>query len=469
MIQKKVLMLLYLIFSVVLIVGLVPAVSANLEIKKQAVVDVVVPETKQPAVYNLEITNLGGDDNFQIYSLVGISIYPNDTFSLASGQIKNIEVKLYPEEAVLKNPGTFNFVYKIKGERTGITEDVMLIRIVNLKDALDINSYNIELDAGTARVYVRNKVSLAFPEIKARFHSAFFDFNKNFSLLAGEEKEFDVTLDKEQIKNLFAGGYIITNDIETYGANAKIENSFRYAEKEFIKTDEIKKGFLIYAQNIVNKINEGNLPSIAQVIINKNIISRLFTTFNIEPDKVNRKGFAVTYVFQKEIKPGETFTVKATTSWLYLLIILIAVIIIILLVKTYSSTFIILRKRATYIRTKGGEFALKISLDVKARNYAEKISVVDKVPALVKVHERFGAVPPSKIDEKNRRLEWSIDSLQPGEERVFSYIVYSKIAPIGKFELPQATAVYERDGKIHEVESNKVFFLTEPRRGEAAY
>jgi len=466
MIQKRVLMLLCLIFSLSLIAGLV---SAQLQIKKQAVVDAVVPETKQPAVYNLEITNLGEDDNFQIYSLVGIGIYPNDTFSLGAGQTKDIEVKLYPEEAVLKNPGTFNFVYKIKGERTGITEDVMLIRIINLKDALDINSYNIELDAGTSKVYVRNKVSLAFPEIKARFHSAFFDFNKNFSLNANEEKEFDVTLDKEQIKNLFAGEYIITSDIETYGAKARIENSFRYAEKEFVKTDEIKKGFLIYSQNIVNKINEGNLPSIAQIIIKKNIISRLFTTFNIEPNRVERKGFAVTYIFQKEIKPGETFTVRATTSWLYPLIIIIAVIIIILLVKTYSSTFIILRKRTTYVRTKGGEFALKVSLDVKARNYAEKINVVDKIPSLVKVHERFGAIPPTKIDEKNRRLEWSIDSLQPGEQRVFSYIVYSKIAPIGKFELPQATAVYERDGKIHEVESNKVFFLTEPRRGEAAY
>jgi hypothetical protein len=61
-------------------------------------------------------------------------------------------------------------------------------------------------------------------------------------------------------------------------------------------------------------------------------------------------------------------------------------------------------------------------------------------------------------------LEWDIDSLQPEEERIFSYIIYSKVAPIGKFELPTATAIFEKDGKIHEAESNRVFFLTEPRR-----
>jgi len=458
MVQKRVLLLLILL-------TLLPIVSATLEIKKQAVIDAVVPETNQPAVYNLEITNLGEDDTFQIYSLVGVNLYPNETFTINKGGTKELEVKLYPEKAVLKNPGTFNFVYKIKGEKSGIQEDVMLIRIINLKDALEINSYNIELESDKTKVYVRNLVSLSFPEINARFYSAFFDFSRNFSLNAYDKKEFEVTLDKEKIKDLFAGGYIITSDIETYNAEERIENTFRYSEKEFVKTEESKSGFLIYTKLEVKKINEGNLPSIAQARVSKNIISRLFTTFNIEPSRVERSGFAVNYVFQKEIKPGETYTVKVTTNWLYPLILLIAIIIIILLVKAYTTSFLIVKKRATFVRTKGGEFALKVSIDVKTRKCVEKINVVDRIPSLVKLHERFGAIMPDKIDEKNRRLEWNIDSLQPGEERVFSYIVYSKVAPIGKFELPLATAVFERDGKIHEVESNRVYFLTEPTRG----
>ena len=440
-------------------------VSAEIKIEKKAVVDAVVPEANQPAVYDLKITNLGENDNFQIYSLVGVSLYPNNSFTILTGETKEVEVKLYPEQAVLRNPGTFNFVYKVKGEKAGITEDVMLIRIINLKDALDINSYGIELDSDSAKVYVKNLVSMPFPEIVASFHSSFFDFSKTFSINGYETKEFDVSLDKGKIRDLLAGEYIITTDVEAYNAKARIENTFRYAEKEFVQTQESSKNYIVYTSSRVDKINQGNLPSIAQVQISKNIISRLFTTFNIEPSRVDRKGFVVNYIFQKEIKPGEIFTVKAVTSWFYPIILIAALIIIALLVKAYTSTYLILRKRTTFVKTKGGEFALKISVDAKARKFVEKITVVDKIPALMKLHEKF-IITPDRIDERNRRLEWGIDSLQPGEERVFSYIIYSKVAPIGKFELPESTAVFERDGKMHETDSNKVFFMNEPRKKE---
>jgi hypothetical protein len=142
----------------------------------------------------------------------------------------------------------------------------------------------------------------------------------------------------------------------------------------------------------------------------------------------------------------------------------VALIAVGLLIHTLTSTSVTLRKRATYVRTKGGEFALKITLIARAVKFVEKIKVVDKIPNLVKVHERFGAVEPDEIDERNRRLCWNIDALQAGEERVFSYVTYSKVAPVGRFELPTATAIYEQEGKVHEVTSNRVFFLTEPKK-----
>ena len=463
MVEKKLLSLIIPLFilSSLLCTSLV---YGKLEIKKTPIIDTVVPETKKPAVYELELTNLGEEDTFQIYSLVGIDFYPSEKITLKKGETKKINVNLYPEEAVLENPGIFNFVYKIKGEKSGIQEDVMLIKIVNLKNALEINSYNIGLEDDKAKIYVRNLVSLPFPEIYASFHSAFFDFSKNFSLQPYEKKEFEVTLNKKKIKGLHAGSYLITADIKTYNTTERIENTFRYSEKEFIKTETTKKWLLIYNKMNIKKTNEGNLPNVVQIEINKDIFSRLFTTFNMEPTKIERKGLLVNYLFQKEIKPGESYTVKVTTNFIYPLIILIAIIAIILLIRRYTKTFLILNKKAIFVKTKGGEFALKISINVKARAFVEKICVTDKIPSLMKLHQRFGVIQPDKIDEKNKRLEWNIDSLQPDEERVFSYIIYSKIAPIGKFELPQATAIFEKDGKIHEAISNKVYFLTGIRK-----
>ena len=452
------------VFAIILFVFLsLTLVSGVLEISKEPIIDVIIPETKEKAVYDFKIKNLGTEDDFFIYSLVGVNIWPNESFHIDSSEVKSVRVEMWPEQAIIDKGGTFNFVYKIKNSFGDIQEDTILIRILDLSDAIEINSYTISFESDMAVVYVKNKVSLPFPNVQARFTSDFFDFEKNFSLGRYDKKEFEIPTNKDAMKKLIAGSYILTSDVETYGVKEKIENSFRFTEKQEIRTEESKKGFLISRAEI-KKINEGNLPSVVQINIKKNIISRLFTSFNAEPVAVERESFAVNYKFQQEIGPSETFRVRATTFWLYPLVLIIAIVLVGYLTKAYVSSFLILKKRVSFVKTKGGEFALKIIIVARAKKFVEKINIVDKIPALVKVHERFGSHEPDKIDEKNRRLEWYVDSLQSGEERVFSYIIYSKVYPMGKFEVPRATAVFEIESKIHETNSNKVFFVTEPKK-----
>ena len=45
-----------------------------------------------------------------------------------------------------------------------------------------------------------------------------------------------------------------------------------------------------------------------------------------------------------------------------------------------------------------------------------------------------------------------------------NYIIYSKVGVVGKFALPQSTAIYEKDGKIKEAVSNKAFYMSGQRR-----
>jgi len=455
-----------LVFLVILLLTL-PLISAELEIEKKTIVDSVIPEINQSAIVELKLTNLGSTDTFRVYSLVGVDLYPSETFVINSGDTKTLNVEIWPGQSIIDaSPGPFTFLYKIEGVTSGVQEDVLTIKILNLKEAIDINAYNVHLDSDTAIVYVRNRVGTSFPEIDARFHSAFFDFNEKFSLDAYEKKEFEVNLNKEEIRKLVAGEYTISTDIETFGIKERIEDKFKFTEKAEIESSEESYGFLI-SRHIIEKRNQGNLPFVVQAKVSKNIISRLFTFFNVEPAIVERRGVIVDYYFQKEIQPGEIYTIKVTTNWFYPLILLLAIIIIAVLVKTYISTDVILKKKATFVKTKGGEFALKINVITRAKKFVEKINVVDKIPSLVTVYKRFGVVEPDKIDEKNKRLEWNIESLQPGEERMFSYIIYSKISPVGKFEVPPATAVFEKEGKIHETKSNRVFFLTEPRKRKA--
>ncbi|GIU68199.1 MAG: hypothetical protein KatS3mg001_049 [Candidatus Pacearchaeota archaeon] len=141
-------------------------------------------------------------------------------------------------------------------------------------------------------------------------------------------------------------------------------------------------------------------------------------------------------------------------------------VLVVVLVVDYTRGDIILRKNVQFVRAKGGEFALKVNLTVHARRFVERVNIIDRIPALVKLYDKFSGEAPKKVDEKTRKIEWNFERLMPGEVRVLSYIIYSKIGVTGKFALPTATAIYEREGNIKEEESNRAFFIAEQRKIE---
>ena len=88
----------------------------------------------------------------------------------------------------------------------------------------------------------------------------------------------------------------------------------------------------------------------------------------------------------------------------------------------------------------------------------------------MKLYERFGGQPPNKINEKARTMEWNFEKLEEGEIRTLSYVIYSKsVGIMGKFALPPAVAIYQKEGEIKDVESNKAYFVAEQRIKDDIY
>lgn len=458
--MKKVLLLLLFVISLSFVV------AAEIEIEKEVISDVVIAELGEPARFDFKIRNLGPSDDFEIYSLVGVSFSPKGFFEISAGEVKELEVEVFPSEKLRRDiNGRLNFIYSIRGISSNATDDELSIRIIKLKDAIAISTINIVPGNELATIYIENRENFNFEDIEASFSSPFFSTQEQFSLGALEKKQFDVKIDKDRIIGLEAGQYILVANIEIGDVREEIEGKIYFIEKSGITTKEESSGFFIHTRKI-EKINDGNVPELAQIKVRKNIISRLFTNFNIEPAAVDREGVSVYYTFISEVRPADSFVVIVSTNWIFPFLLIVGVIIIIMLARIYLTSHLILDKKVVFVKTKGGEFALKVILRVSARKYVDKISVIDRLPALVKVYERFGAYPPDKINKEARRLQWDIPSLSPGEERVFSYIIYSKVAVLGKFELPAATAIYEKDGKIKEAISNKAYFIAEQKTSE---
>ena len=421
----------------------------------------MIAGTNSPTIIDLEITNYDVKDTFMIYNLLGFIMTPEEIV-IGTGETKNVQLRIYPRED-LETRGYYSFNYFIRATDDSESTEKITFKIIDLKDAFEMGTDEINLDSNQLYIYIHNKENYNFNNIKAKFSSAFFDFEKEFSLEPNQRKDFIVELNQEDFNKLTAGYYTITSVLDTDEGKTTIETTTKFAEKDLLTTTIKDSGFIINTK-IIEKINRGNVIAESQEVIKKNVVSRLFTSFSPEPDIIERDGLIVSYTWDKEIKPGETLQLIVKTNWLFPILVIFFIVSIVILVKQYTKTNLVLKKRVSFVRAKGQEFALKISILVHAKKYLERVNIVDRLPGLVKLYEKFGIEKPTRINLENKKLEWQFQKLEQGETRMLSYIIYSKVGILGKFALPKATAVYEKAGKILESISNKTFFIAEQRK-----
>lgn len=435
------------------------ASALDLKVERVSSDETMIADLNKPAVFQVQLTNNGPATNIELYNLVGFSMYPTGKIPIGNQETKTIEIQVYPI-GNFNYLGYYQFRYYIKAEDGSQVEDTLIFKRIKLQDVFSLGAGDFDPESSSVDVYVKNKENFKFDNVQAKLASPFFNVEKTFMLSPYERKNITIALDKEQFKQLLAGFYTLDAELKVENQRTQYKETLRFVEKEILKTTEDSSGIIVNTRTI-KKINEGNVIAKAEINQKKTILSRLFTTFSPEPDTVERKGFLVYYSWNRDIKPGETLEISVKTNWTFPLIIIILIVIIVVLVKLYTRTNLALTKRVSFVRAKGGEFALKVFITARAERYIEKINIIDRLPPLVKIYEKFGAEQPSKIDEKNRRLVWEFDSMQPGEIKTLSYIIYSKVGVLGKFALPSATGVFEREGQLHETQSNKAFFVAE--------
>jgi hypothetical protein len=454
------------VLFLILILFLQGVSAINLQVEKEIVEDVVIQELDKPAIFNLKIKNNGPEDNFEIYNLHGILMLPEE-FSIEAGKTKEIRLMIYPRKDL--DYGRFfqkySFNYYIKGSEGPDFQDSVLIGITNIKNSFEIGVEEVNPDSREIDVYIKNKMDFDFGEITVNFSSGFFNAQEKFSLGKNERKDFLISLDRDKYKDLTSGFYTLKAEVFVENASGVVESQITFVEKNLVTESQKKFGIIVNTE-VIETTNEGNTLATTKNSVNKNLISRLFTSFEPEPDLVEREGFSIVYSWESQLNPGESLRIVVKTNWLFPFLFLVLIVIVIAFLKYYSKKEITVRKKVSFIRAKGGEFALKVSIFIQANKYVERVGVVDGIPPLVKVFERYGSEKPSRIDEKNRRIDWNFDKLEAGEVRMLTYVIYSKVGIMGKFALPATSVIYGREGKIKEVRSNKTFFVAEQRKGD---
>ncbi len=442
---------------------LLPGVLASLSVEKVDKGSVIISELNNPAVFNLTINNPDGPQQAEIYSFTGISFSPRGFFDIQTGP-NNLEMRVYPSQSILSQRGLYNLQYQIKGTTSGITADSLQINIVGLKDALIMKSSDLNLGDDKLILQVTNTQNTNLENLNLDFSSLFFNESKTLSLTPYQSANVSIDINKDNIKSLSAGRYTFTVGVGLQSARVSVDGSLNYLPKEASTLYQSGRGFVLRQTNYT-RTNTGNVPMTAQIQLTEDILSRLFTLNSADATQVNRHALYATYIWEKSLQPGESFSVISTTNYTLPLIFVLLIVVIALLVKLYTRTNLVADKRVSYVKTRGGEFALKVTIHVKAKKYVENIQLIDRLPGVAQLYEKFG-IMPDKFDKATKRLFWNIERLNAGEERVYSYIIYSKVRIVGRFELPPATLIYLRDGKTEQTLSNKAFFVTETNRSD---
>jgi hypothetical protein len=465
----------FAILPLILLVVMLSFVSAqdnsNLQVTKTINSNTVIAELNDSATYTLNIFNKGSEESYELYSYVGVDLTPKGKFIMKKGDnALDVTATPLPESRVswlkrkIVESNNFQFEYQLIGKTSGVFKDGLSIRIVPISEAIKVNSKILPKDA-EAKITITNLENASIPDLTLKMSSLFFSGEKTLSLKPNEEVTMGLPINKEKIAKLKAGSYLIDITAEINSKTVEMEGSINYLENESISVSDVSSGWLIVNRKIT-KTDEGNLPATAIIGMKRNIISRLFTTFNVEPTKVERKGVSVSYTWQKNLNPSESLIVSSRTNYTIPFVIIILIIAIALLAKIYSSTSVVANKRVSFVRTKTGVFALKVTINVKAKKNVSDVKLHDKIPTMARIYEHF-VKTPDHINHSTGTLGWNLGNMSAGEEKVFSYIIYNpKLKVVGRYELPVATLTFNHNSELKTVHSNRAFFLSEIARGD---
>jgi len=446
---------------------LMPLASAEIKITKTAIVDTVAKEVATPAIYNYTLENdAPGKRTFTVYTLIDMILSAREPITLLGHEKSNFQFEVYPGEQIRKKEGAYLLTYFIKGEDSEL-KDTFFVKIVSLYDALSLEMpAKIYLKDSEAIFTITNNKNLYIPEARFVMSSAILNYAKMIEIKPNSVTKISVPLE-DKLGQYEAGQYTADVSLSVNGKEGwKISDSITLESVMQIFSKETKKGWFLYPSSHIVKRNDGNTLATANVRVEKDPLSKIFTKSSVKPSSVKLVKGKFVYEWQKDLKPNESFVVDVSTNYFLPLIVLVLIAAAAAFLWMSTTKPVVLTKRVTKVKTKGGEFAFKINLFLKSFVDAKNIRVIDLAPqALPVIHNQFGAIHPA--DVKGRRIEWHIDRMYKGEERVFSYIVYSKFALIGEITVSKAAATYQdmldRNKKTY---SNGIFFLAEEKRFE---
>ena len=226
----------------------------------------------------------------------------------------------------------------------------------------------------------------------------------------------------------------------------------------------LKKSFLRSTENIVFT-NRGNVKFEGQIRVTTSSVKRFFGSTR-PAARILKEDGNYEYVWDVELEPFESYSVKITQNYLGVIILIVALLLIALLLFMKRSPLVLKKDIIETDHDEGGLSKVKVLINIKNRSgkKVKDIRIVDKIPKLLDMDRNniLGSLKPSKM-KKNPKHEtlilWDLEELTPGEERVITYHLKSNLKILGGLTLQPAMAKFMQNNKEVKTRSNRTFVV----------
>lgn len=418
----------------IFLVGFAAAFPASIN----AVDRTASPES--PAMFEVSITNDdAGEKRFRVnVNPYSRWFYVENAKIIAPGETENISMTVSPPDNTIQQ--NYRFTAHVRSQDDELQEltDYFSFKRENDLVIRSVSSNRNQLKPGETVSYTVEILNTAQRRIE------------NYTLEATMNNR---TVEKKGLP-LSAGstgvlGLEITPPEKTAPGKTSVKIAIRReGEKEQVLTREIeilKQRKIEKSEKVDNKIlvfskeltarNDGNFRTKVEIQDRLPAYTSPITTVTAEPESVEEEGEGSLYTWSSELDPGETETVGYTINYWAPLVAILTLLGIIVAVKRTRKTV-----RFTKTAKRTGE-GVKVHIEIKNRSSRsiKRVKVEDFIPDIASVEEDFPmARPVIRKTSNGTRLNWEIEELEPGDQRVLEYSIKPLLEVEGGVTLPEA-------------------------------
>jgi len=419
-----------------------------------------------PAIFNITVENdYASQDRFRISSIqsppVTSSWFDYEySKSVEAREKESFRLEVTPEENSIQQ--NYAFTANLRSFRNDESEELGSFFTVKNKYDLKITSFRVSDN----RVKPTDEI-----DISATVENTASDTLENFTVRV---EGFNSTVDKKGAI-LDSGDSIRYNfkldvpdrrmpveekiSLSVYKDGERTQSSSQTVEVEEVRNIErntVEENTLLVKTEKLELKNTGNVEDEAKVEKTLPVYLDPLTDFEPEPEE-RTEGADQYYTWNVQLEPGESKQVSYTISYVpafgFVALLFLGV-----LGFKKLQTDLRISKTA---EKRGGEIKVRLELQNNSNTSLIQLDVKDFVPDIAEVPQEFDmAKPVVKKTSSGTKLGWHIESLEPGEKRIFEYTVKPLVEVEGGVKLDPAK-VLKNGERMKETDKVEVDFQPE--------